>query len=424
MHVEPSRPASAETHPMEGRWELVGLLWVAFFLNQADRQVFNVVLPLIRDDLQLSDSQLGMVATTFTVVYGLLVPVAGILGDIFDRRRVVWLSLVVFSTGTLLTGFASSFLLLLIFRGLATGAGEAAYAPSAASLIGSAHNETRARALSLHQTANYTGIVLGSLLAAWVGQQFGWRWSFIVYGVAGLFWSIIFFYRARRLPILPPPRLPLHEQRALIAEAARLMFGQPLLVAQMLAFGGLVFVIVGFLTWAPTLLFERFGMSLVEAGFYSMFYHHLLAYAGVFCASWLTDRMIRRFPKIRLITMALGLIAAAPCLWWMAGATGLFDVYMALALFGLARGFYDAGLFAAPFDMVEDRLRSSVLGLLLAAGFLIGAASPLVMGLLKADYGLEGGLQLLAFVAAGAGMALLVNVLLAGRKLAPAGDQK
>lgn len=398
--------------PDRYKWELVFLLWGAFFLNQADRQVFNVVLPLIRDDLGLGDQALGLIATTFTVVYGLLVPFAGIAGDLIDRRRVVFLSLLVFSTGTLLTGFASGFLLLLLFRGVATGAGEAFYAPAASSLIGGVHTETRARALSLHQTANYTGIVLGGLLAGWVGQTFGWRAAFLMYGTMGLAWSLIFWRRTRRYEMAPVVRRSGAEQRALFGEAIALIARTPALIGQMLAFGGLVFALVGFLTWSPTLLYERFGLTLADAGFSSVFYHHLAAYAGLLAASWLTDRLVPRLPRIRLFVMAAGLIASAPFIWWASGAQTLIEIYVALAAYGLFRGMYDAGVFAAIFDAVEDRLRATVTGVILASGFLIGAVSPLVLGTMKAEYGLEGGMKVLAVASALAGVALLTATLI------------
>jgi hypothetical protein len=140
---------SADPKPVSRwfKWEIVILLWFAFFLNQADRQIFGVTLPLIRAEFHLTDQQMGLVATTFSIVFGLLVPIAGLAGDIFKRRDVVVLSLLIFSVGTLLTGTSSSFLFLLLFRGVATGAGEAFYAPAANSLIADHHVETRARAL-------------------------------------------------------------------------------------------------------------------------------------------------------------------------------------------------------------------------------------------------------------------------------------
>ena len=62
------------------KWEVLALLWVAFLLNQADRQVFNVVLPLIREDLGLSDVAIGSIATIFNLFYAFLVPVGGFIG--------------------------------------------------------------------------------------------------------------------------------------------------------------------------------------------------------------------------------------------------------------------------------------------------------------------------------------------------------
>ena len=63
------------------KWEVLALLWIAYLLNQADRQIFNVVLPLIRADLDLTDTQVGFIATTFNLVFAILVPISGYWGD-------------------------------------------------------------------------------------------------------------------------------------------------------------------------------------------------------------------------------------------------------------------------------------------------------------------------------------------------------
>ncbi len=115
-------------------WELLILLWLAFFLHQADRQIFNNLLPLIRTDLRLSDVQLGMVASVFTVVFGLCVLAGGYAADVWRRKWIILVSLLVWSTATLLTGISTGILALLVFRGLASGGGEGFYYPAAASL--------------------------------------------------------------------------------------------------------------------------------------------------------------------------------------------------------------------------------------------------------------------------------------------------
>ena len=392
--------------PVIRPWEIVGLLWVAQFLNQADRQIFNVTLPLIQADFALTAAQMGLVATTFTVVFGLLVPFAGLAGDRFQRRDVVVLSLVVFSAGTLLTGTASGFVLLLLFRGVATGAGEALYAPAAAAWIGQAHVATRARALSVHQTANYTGVVLGSLFAGWVADRFGWKSAFLLFGAVGLAWAAVIVARTWRLP--RSTRLAPDVARPGLGEAARTIAANPVLLAQLIGFSGLVFVLAGYLTWMPTILFERFDLTLADAGFSSVVYHHVLGYAGLLVTGVATDRLIARFPRVRLVAMAAGLMLCAPFVWLSANADEAWLVYAALAGFGFFRGVYDANLFAAIFDAVEDRLRASVTGLIVASAYVLGAIAPVTMGALKARYGLEAGLEMLAAVALAAGLTFAI----------------
>jgi len=396
-----------------GKWIIVGLLWVAFFLNQADRQIFSVTLPLIQADFNLTSAQMGLVATTFTLVFGLTVPFAGVAGDLIARYKIVALSLVIFSAGTLLTGLAASYLLLLLFRGVATGAGEAMYAPAANSLIGEQHVKTRGRALSIHQTANYSGVVLGSLMTGWIAETYGWRWSFAVFGIVGLIWAGVLYVVARRYSQRPVAKEAVPVRRAkILPDALRAVWTSPLLLAQILGFSGLIFVLVGYLTWTPSLLYERFGMSLSQAGFFAVLYHHLLAAVGLLATGFLADRFIGRYPKVRLISMSASIVLFAPFLWLAGQAQTLWLVYAGLAGFGLFRGVYDANLFAAIFDAVEDRLRSTVTGIVVAVAYVTGAASPYIMGMLKARYGLEGGFNMLAVVALVSGAIFLTVVLM------------
>ncbi|MCS2890517.1 MFS transporter [Parabacteroides faecis] len=156
------------------KWELVILLWIAFFFNQADRQIFNVVLPMIRDDLNLTDADMGLVASVLTLVYGLLVPVAGLLGDKISKKKIIIVSLVVWSGATLLTGISTTLIELIFLRSIATGGGEAFYSPSANAVISENHGEnTRATALSIHQTALYIGIISSGYIAGALAEIYG-----------------------------------------------------------------------------------------------------------------------------------------------------------------------------------------------------------------------------------------------------------
>ena len=150
------------------QWGLLMILWFAFFLNQADRQIFNVTLPLIRLDIDLTDAEFGLIASSLVWTYGLMVPVAGFLGDMFSRRKILMFCIGFWSISTFFTGFAGDLLSFVLLLGIATGGGEAFYAPAANAMLSERYKTNRAFALSVHQTAVYAGIILSGVLAGYI----------------------------------------------------------------------------------------------------------------------------------------------------------------------------------------------------------------------------------------------------------------
>lgn len=375
------------------RWELLAWLWLAFFLNQADRQVFSVVLPLMRADLGLTDIQAGLIASIFTGALGIMVPLAGYAGDVFSRKWIVTVSLVVWSAATMLTGFAAGMVWLIVVRSLATALGEAFYAPSATALISEHHVETRAQAMAVHQTALYTGVVVSGWAAGYIGQHFGWRASFWLFGVLGVALGALLAWRlkdsgaARRIAGRAPPLLVL-----------KTITRRPTVLLLAMAFAGMVFVNVGFLTWMPTYLHERFELSLASAGFASMFYHHLGAFAGVVLGGRLSDRLAPRRPAVRPAMQAAALFLGAPFLYLLGSSGTLMTVQVALACFGLFRGIYDANIYAALYEVIESRFHASAAAVIIAFAFTAGAFAPVALGAAKQTVGLSGGLSWLSAV--------------------------
>jgi MFS family permease len=383
------------------KWELLALLWVAYFLNQGDRQIYSAVLPLVKLDLKLSDVQLGLVATTFTLLYGVFVPLAGCLGDFVSKKWLVFLSLLTFSVGTLLTGFSGGLVMLILFRSVATGVGEAFYYPAANALIGQYHRDTRAQAMAVHQSSLYVGIVVSSWIAGWVGELHGWRSTFYTFGSFGILLAIVIALRLRNE----------HEDAADIRVEAktiespmqlgvllRTILRTPTFYFLSMAFGGMVFVNVGWMTWMPTFLHEKFHLQLRDAALYAMLYHHIFAFLGVMVGGRLSDKFAARRKTIRLEVEILGLAVAAPFIWMMGACTELTLVYVALGAFGFFRGLYDSNLFAALFDVIPPRYRSSATGLMLSCAFSVGATSPILLGYVKQRVDLSIGLSSLAYV--------------------------
>jgi len=390
------------------RWELVAWFWLAFLLNQADRQIFNVVLPLVKSDLRLSDVQAGLVASVFTASLAVMIPVAGYAGDVYSRKRIIVCSLLGWSLSTLLTGFSPGLLYLIVVRSVATGVGEAFYAPSAFALIGEYHVETRAQAMAVHQTSLYVGVVLSGLLAGYLGDRFGWRSAFWTFGFVGI---VVAGVMNRRLRGSSPGLSPAAE-RPPAPLVLRTILGRPTALLLALALGGMVFVNIGYLTWMPTYLHERFHLSLANAGFSSMFHHHLLAFFGVMLGGRLSDQFARTRPRFRLELQGAGLLLAAPFLYLMGSTSELAPTYFALGAFGFFRGFYDSNIYASLFEVIEPRFHASASGLMTAFAFVVGSLAPVALGAVKQAVGLSLGLSSLSLVYLAAAASMFIAVFL------------
>lgn len=396
------------------KWELIVLLWFAFFFNQADRQVYSVVLPSLTSDLQLTDVQAGLVASIFMWTYALLVPVAGYAGDALPRKWIVFWSLLIWSGATLMSGVSLGLAWLIFFRGLATGGGEAFYYPAANSLIGQYHQKTRAMAMSIHQTSAYAGIVASGLVAGWLADHFSWRMSFYVFGVIGVVLSLVLLVRLKDVSRpAGEPGQPDAERLPLVA-VLRAVGRKPTVWALCAAFSGFNFAGWGYFTWMPTFLHEKYGLTLADAGFTALFYSNLFALIGVLGFGRISDAWAPRRRGVRMEIQCVGLVLGAPLIVLMGLTDSLVLCCVGLSGFGLCRGIYDSNLFASLFDVIEPRYRASAVGVMLSMAFVVSALAPLVLGWAKSAIGLGPAMALLsiAFLASAAILLLATRLTL------------
>ena len=384
------------------KWEVLFLLWFAFLLNQADRQAFNVVLPLIRDDLQLSDAEVGSIATVFNLFYALLVPFAGFVGDLFSRKWLVVLSVLIFSVATMFTGFSNSMLMLIFIRSIATGGGEAFYGPPNYALLASYHKNTRAFAMSIHQTSYYIGIILSGFVAGYIGERWGWRSAFYVFGSIGLIHGVVLIFRLK-----DKKEEKQETDKVKILEGFKVLFKTPTALILTIGFSGLIFVLTGYLTWMPTYLYENFSMSLSQAGFHSMFFTHLFAFVGIIISGRYSDIIAKKNPASRLLLQGFGLLAAVPFIIIMGSSNILLTIYIGFVGFGFARAFFDANTYTVLYDVIPEKYHSSASGVMIMIGFGVGSFAPVILGLIKPLVGLSLGITSLAIIWVICGLLLL-----------------
>lgn len=369
------------------KWEVLLLLWVAYLLNQGDRQVFNSVLPLIRDALSLTDKSVSLIAVFFNLFYAAMVPIGGWVGDRFSRKWVTTLSILFWSIATMFTGLANGVFLLILTRSVATGGGEAFFGPANYSLLGQYHTDTRARAMSIHQTSYYVGVILAGWLAGYIGDHLGWQYAFYIFGGAGVVWAIVMALRLKDLPRNETPGQAGSDVKVSILDGFRTVFTTPTALMVTIGFCGFIFVITGYMTWVPTFLQENFGQTGAQAGLNSMLWTYVAAFAGVLLAGTLSDKWATRDPRKRMIIQGAGLILGAAFLPFMGTAKSVWILYLCFAGWGFFRAFFDANIYAALYDVTPEHLHASCSSAMIMTGFAVGATAPYVLAIIKESTG-------------------------------------
>ena len=376
-------------------WLVVGLLWVVACLNYLDRQVIFSVFPLIRSEMKVDDAQLGLISTVFLWVYGLASPFGGYLADRIGRKKVLVLSLLVWTIVTLFTGYVADFRQLLLARAL-MGLSEACYLPAALALIAELHGQgSRSLATGIHQSGLYAGMALGGVMGGWMGERHGWRAPFIVLGIVGLAYAMALVKGIRPGTGDEHKTVP-GEARlgASLAEVLRL----PGYFGMLTAFAA--FAIVNWIvyTWLPLYIFERYRMSLTSAGFSATFYLQAASFAGIVAGGWVADRWSRSSRKGRVLTQVIGVGIAAPFLF-LVGVTGSVPVLVAALLaFGWGKGFYDCNTMPVLAQVARPEVLATGYGIFNLVGCVAGGAMAAAAGLLKPTIGLSGAIQISSFL--------------------------
>jgi len=392
------------------KWFVVAMLWCVCFLNYADRQLLFTVFPLLGAEFRLTDAALSVLSASFMCAYALFGPVAGFISDRVGRRNVVLGALVLWSATVVATSFARHYLLLV--AGVAMGGlGEAFYFPAAMSVIADYHAvDTRSRAMAFHQSSVYVGSIVGGAMSGYVGQFYGWRPGFRLFGAVGIALACLLWI------VLREPQRGLSDGAAgklqaspRIVEGLRELAHNSTAWTLVMVFVGANFVAMIFTVWMPTYLFRTFHMSLSMAGFSGAAYLQIASVVGVVAGGALADARVRHKPGdrgARMTVQALGLFCGVPFLILSGFATTVTVVLAAMIGYGLFKGVYDSNLWAALYDVVPIERRGAALGIMNSLGWLGGAVAQLSIGLASERFGMS--MCLSATAAIYLGVALLL----------------
>lgn len=370
------------------KWYVVGMLWFTGFFNYADRQVIFSLFPLLKEEMGLTPIELGMLGSAFALVYGLCAPFAGNIVDRVRRKSAVLWSLFAWSVTCMATGLARGLSQLVFFRA-ALGLSETSYFPAAMSMISDYHGQrTRSRAMGTHQTSVYIGTIAGGFLGGLIGQYYGWRWGFAIFGMMGIllgFVLIMLLVEPRRgyadLDELGANEAVTAEKSLSIGQFLKEIWATPTLLLLMGAFMLDNFVSMVLLSWMPMFLYEKFSLSLAMAGLTATVFIQLSSMVGSPLGGWMADSLRKRFAGGRIAVQMIALLFSAPFVVWCGQTLSVPSLIIALTFWGLFKGMYDANIFAAALDVVRPEVRGTTVGFMNSIGWLVGAGTaPIFIG--------------------------------------------
>ena len=289
-------------------WYMLSVLALVNVVNWADRQVVPILFPGIRNDIGLSDTQLGIVGgLAFSIIYAVASFGFGWAADHTVRKAVIVVGLVIWSAATAASGIAAGFDSLFAAR-LFTGMGEASLYPAAMSLIAEHFPVAgRGRAMGVFGASAAVGGGLGVALGGYLAETIGWRNVFFLYGAAGIVLAplVLTIPEARRDAhgdgsSEPPARVLgklIRDRRLLMVWAA----------GTVMMAGGF-----GYASWVPSLFVRMRGYEVAEAGYFFGMAALSGGVVGGLLGGVFADRFRRRRLAGELVLSALAAALAVP----------------------------------------------------------------------------------------------------------------
>ncbi len=291
-------------------WILAILTGLNLF-NYLDRYVLSAVLTPLQEELAINDGQAGRLVTAFMIGYFVTSPIFGWLGDRFPRKWLIAAGIFVWSLGTILTGFAPTYVSMICFRVL-VGLGEASYATISPSLISDSYpSQRRNNAITIFYVAIPVGAALGTIIGGYIAAHWGWRHAFIWAGAPGLLLAAVLLPFAEPRRGQAEGRTSEAAQKPTVRDIAKL-FSIPDFMLVVLGYTAYTFALGAFGLWGPTFLHRVHGVAVDHAG---AFFGGVLVVAGLvgtMLGGFAATAWQRRNPAGYAWTLGLSVLVAVP----------------------------------------------------------------------------------------------------------------
>jgi MFS transporter, ACS family, D-galactonate transporter len=370
----PAPPAAHQAHP--GMNRVLLLLTVSVLINYIDRSNLSIAAPLLKDELHISNTQLGALLAAFFWTYGLMQIPAGWLVDRFDVKWVFAAGFFIWSTATAATGLLHGFAALIAVR-IILGVGESVAFPSYSNILGTYFPEARR---GFPNALLMAGLSLGPAVGILVGGtavgRFGWRPFFLALGLGALVW-------------LAPWVAWMPRKASSLVSTAHQAIGIPSILRQRSAWGTCLgqFCVNYFLyflvTWLPSYLKRGRGFSMDDVAKYGGL---LFLMSAISATVWgkLSDQWIKTGSTpthVRKGALVLGQVGIGVALVFTALTHGRLFVAM-LAVTGIFLGIGCCSTWAVTQTLAGPHAAGRWAGVQNFIGNMAGWVAPMLTGIL------------------------------------------
>lgn len=398
------------------------MLMIVYAFNFIDRQILVILQEPIKAELDLSDTQLGlMTGMTFAIFYVIMgLPIAR-LADTRNRRNIVATSLAFWSTMTVLSGFAQNYVHLLLAR-IGVGIGEAGGSPPSHSLLSDYFPpEQRSTAFSLYSTGIYLGLMIAYLSGGMIADAFGWRMAFIIVGLPGIVFALILRFTVKEpkrgfYEVGEHPSVPLKDVIKHYTSCKTMVY---------LSLGGAMASFVAYSTsnFMPAYLSRVHHMSTSEIGVSLAIAVGLGGGSGMFLSGFVADKLGRKDIRWYLWMPALAGAIGYPLGFYVFLSDNSTNIIYVFFFAALLNATYLGPSIAICHSLSKPAMRALVSAILFFIINIIGLGfGPLTAGAisdyLSASQGAESVRYAMVSVHSVGGLAAITFFFLAGKNLA------
>src|SRR5262249_8555732 len=177
-------------------WLIVAIVCIGSFMGQLDASITQLVLPALEREFAISIGQVSWVAVIFLLAVSVMLPIFGLLADMYGRKKLYVSGFLIFIAGSALCGFAPGIGWLVAARALQAVGAAMLSANSVAIIVSVAGEKMRGKALGFQAAVQAVGLCAGPTVGGWIVDTLDWRWVFWVnvpFGIVGtvLAWLIV-----------------------------------------------------------------------------------------------------------------------------------------------------------------------------------------------------------------------------------------